>query len=105
MRHHNDIILDRSQKYTVQNGDTLVSIARSFYQDGSVYPLIFAASDEVADPDRIEVGVVLTIPELAVNTEDARAKKSLDEIIMEMATIEEHRGRMETAEMLRRHTK
>jgi LysM repeat protein len=105
LRHHNDIILDRAQKYTVQEGDTLVILARRFYQDGSIYPLIFAASDEIADPDRIEVGVILTIPELAVNFDDAKAKKSLDEIIMEIATIEEHRGRQETATMLRNHTK
>jgi hypothetical protein len=105
LRHHNDIILDNAQKYTVQRGDVLVSIARRFYQDGSLYPLIFAASDEVTDPDRIELGVTLTIPELAVNLNDQKARKSLFELILEMAAIEEHRGRINTAEMLRNHTK
>ncbi|MDR0455671.1 MAG: LysM peptidoglycan-binding domain-containing protein, partial [Treponema sp.] len=102
-RHHNDIILDRAQRYTVQREDTLVSIARRFYQDGSLYPLIFAASDEVADPDIIAVGVTLIIPELAVNLNDERARKSLFTLILEMADIEEHRGRNETAVMLRNH--
>jgi hypothetical protein len=105
MPHHNDIILDRAQSYTVQRGDVLVSIARRFYQDGSLYPLIFAASDEISDPDRIEVGVTLTIPELAANLNDQKARKSLFELILEMAAIEEQRGRKETAEMLRNHTK
>jgi hypothetical protein len=67
--------------------------------------LIFAASDEVSDPDRIEVGIVLTIPELAANLNDQKARKSLFELILEMAAIEEHRGRKETAEMLRNHVK
>jgi LysM repeat protein len=105
LRHHNDIILNQSQSYTVQKDETLVIIARRFYKDGSIYPLIFGASDEVADPDRIEVGTVLTIPDLELNWNDAKAKKSIDELILEIAEIEEHRGRKETAEMLRNHTK
>jgi hypothetical protein len=105
LRHHNDIILDRAQRYTVQRRDSLVSIAKRFYQDGSFYPLIFAASDEVADPDKIELGIILIIPDLALNLNDAKAKKSLDELMLEMAAIEESRGRKKTAEMLRNHTK
>jgi hypothetical protein len=40
-----------------------------------------------------------------MNLNDAKARKSLFELILEMATIEEHRGRINTAEMLRNHTK
>jgi hypothetical protein len=99
------IILDRSQNYTVQSGDTLVNTARRFYLDGSLYPLIFAASDDIPDPDRIEVDTILTIPDFALNWNDARAKKSIDELILEIAGIEEHSGRNDTAAMLRNHTK
>jgi LysM repeat protein len=105
IRHHNDIILNQSQSYTVQSGDTMVIIARRFYSDSSLYPLIFGASDEVSDPDRIEVGTILTIPDLELNWNDAKAKKSIDELILEMAGIEEHRGRNNTAAMLRNHIK
>jgi hypothetical protein len=104
-RHHNDLILDQAQRYAVQRGDTLVSIARRFYSDGSFYPLIYGASTEIPDPDRIEVGIILIIPDLDLNMNDEKAKKSLSELILEMAGIEEHRGRTGTATMLRNHIK
>jgi hypothetical protein len=103
--HHNDFILDRSQRYTVQSGDTLESVARRFYQDGSLYPLIFGASNQIPDPGRIEAGTILIIPNLELNMNDAKAKKSLDELILELAAIEEHRGRTGTAAMLRNHSR
>jgi hypothetical protein len=102
---HNGFILDRAQHYTVQRGDTLVSIARRFYSDGSLYPLIYGASTEVPDLDRIETGIILVIPDLELNMNDARAKKSLDELMLELAGIEDHRGRTGTAAMLRDHIK
>ena len=49
--------------YTVQSGDTLSKIARTVYGDARKYPLIQQAND-LADPSRIWVGQVLTIPPL-----------------------------------------
>ncbi len=48
--------------YTVVAGDTLWAIAERFYGDGSKFPKIAEASG-VANPDLINVGQVLTIPE------------------------------------------
>lgn len=48
--------------YTVVSGDTLWAIAERFYGDGSKYQRIADASG-VANPDLIQVGQVLTIPE------------------------------------------
>ncbi len=50
--------------YTVQSGDTLSKIARTVYGDARKYPLIQQANN-LADPSRIWVGQVLTIPSLA----------------------------------------
>jgi len=49
--------------YTVQPGDTLSKIARTVYGDARKYPLIQQANN-LADPSRIWVGQVLTIPSL-----------------------------------------
>ena len=48
--------------YTVVSGDTLWAIAEKFYGDGSKYQRIADASG-VANPDLIQPGQVLTIPE------------------------------------------
>jgi nucleoid-associated protein YgaU len=49
--------------YTVQAGDTLSAIARRFYGDANEYMDIFNANrDQLSDPDKIQVGQVLTIP-------------------------------------------
>ncbi|SKX45328.1 Putative mannose-specific lectin precursor [Mycobacteroides abscessus subsp. massiliense] len=48
--------------YTVVSGDTLWAIAERFYGDGNQYQKIADASG-VANPDLIQPGQVLTIPE------------------------------------------
>ena len=51
------------QKYTVQAGDSLSKIARQVYGDASAYMKIFEAnSDQLNDPNKIQVGQELTIP-------------------------------------------
>lgn len=51
--------------YTVTRGDTLGKIAAKLYGDAAKYPLIVAAN-HIADPDALEVGQVLVIPDLDV---------------------------------------
>jgi LysM repeat protein len=53
--------------YTVQRGDTLGKIARSFYGDATQYPLIQRANN-LSDPGHIWIGQVLVIPPLATPT-------------------------------------
>ena len=49
--------------YTVKKGDTLMTIAKKFYGDGSQYTKIKNAnSGKVSNPNSIPVGTVLTIP-------------------------------------------
>ena len=50
--------------YTVKSGDTLSKIAKAHYGDASTYNKIFDANRNILkDPDKIQPGQVLTIPE------------------------------------------
>jgi hypothetical protein len=52
-------------KYTVKSGDSLSKIAKHFYDDLHKYKQIFDANRDILDDeDKIEVGQVLTIPNL-----------------------------------------
>ena len=49
--------------YTVQPGDTLSKIAKQFYGNANSYMKIFEANkDKLTDPNKIQVGQVLKIP-------------------------------------------
>ncbi len=52
-----------AERYTVQPGDSLSKIARQFYGDAGAYMKIFEAnSDQLDDPNKIQVGQKLIIP-------------------------------------------
>lgn len=50
-------------KYTVKEGDTLFSIAQTYYNDGYQYPKI-AEANKLASADSLNTGQVLEIPKL-----------------------------------------
>ena len=53
-----------AQTYTVKPGDTLSKISKQFYGDSNEYMKIFYANrDQLRDPDRINVGQELKIPD------------------------------------------
>ena len=104
-RHSSGIILDGATTYIVVSGDTMSGIARRFYQDGSLYPLIMMVSPIVADIDQIDPGMTLTVPALAVNMNDATARQSLNRYLLQIAPIEDQRGRPQTAAMMRNHAR
>jgi nucleoid-associated protein YgaU len=52
-----------TRKYKVVAGDSLWRLAERFYGDGSLFTLI-AAANHIADPDVIQAGSTLRIPEL-----------------------------------------
>lgn len=51
-------------KYTVQPGDTLTTIARTFYGDGNKWKKIYEQNKEIIgiNPDSIEPGMIFDIP-------------------------------------------
>jgi hypothetical protein len=101
-RHYDDLILDGAQSRTVVSGETLSGISRNVYNNGFYFPLIMLASkDVVSDPDKIEPGMKLTIPDLQKNLDDPKARSSLKAYLKEVATIEDKRKRPEDAKGLR----
>jgi nucleoid-associated protein YgaU len=49
--------------YTVKSGDNLSKISKQFYGDSNEYMRIFYANrDKLKDPDKIQVGMVLSLP-------------------------------------------
>jgi LysM repeat protein len=54
------------RKYTVKPGDTLSKISKEFYGTPNQYMRIFEANrDQLRDPDKIQPGQELSIPEAA----------------------------------------
>jgi len=104
-RNSSGIILDGAVSYTVKRGDTLNRIARQYYKDGSLYPLIMMASGNVSDPDKILPRMRLTIPALRVNMDDPTARQSINRYFLQIANIEQRRGRTRTAALIRGHTR
>ena len=52
-----------AKTYKVQPGDTLSKIAKQFYGNANAYMQIFEANkDKLTDPNKIQVGQVLKIP-------------------------------------------
>ena len=54
----------KAKTYTVQSGDSLSKISQQFYGKAGEYNKIFEANrDKLSDPNKIQPGQVLTIPE------------------------------------------
>jgi hypothetical protein len=86
-----DIILDGAQTYTVVQNDSLSRIAAAQYGQGKGYffPIIMLASKdvEIADPDLIEPGMVLTIPPLEANLENVTARGRIKQFLKDIADV------------------
>ncbi|MDR3284210.1 MAG: LysM peptidoglycan-binding domain-containing protein [Treponema sp.] len=88
--HRSGLILTGAKDYTVVRGDTLSGLARKNYGDdnGYFFPLIMlASSDVVLDPDLIEPGMELTVPDLPKNLDNPNARKQLKEFLTDIAGI------------------
>jgi nucleoid-associated protein YgaU len=57
-------VIPANRKHTVQEGETLVSIAAKYYGDGRLASFLFRANrDRLMAPDRVPLGTILYIPE------------------------------------------
>jgi hypothetical protein len=101
-RYEDRLILDGAVDYVVQPDEWLTKIARKFYgnaQDFGVanayfFPLIMLASNEVVqDPDLIEVGMKLSIPDLQRNLDNADARQMMREFFTDIAAIYEQKAK------------
>ncbi|MDR2073169.1 MAG: LysM peptidoglycan-binding domain-containing protein [Spirochaetaceae bacterium] len=99
-----DIILDGATNYIVVKGDTLAEIAASKYGAGNRYffPLIQLANTAVVkNPDLIEVGDSLTIPNLQRNLGDAGATAVIRNAMLATATQYEQQSKPKAAAILK----
>jgi hypothetical protein len=97
-KYESRLILDGAGRYVVQPGDMLAAITRAQYgiNNGLYFPLIMlASSDTVSDPDLIEPGMELVVPDLQRNLEDANARQALKEFLREIAGVYQRKGTFE----------
>jgi nucleoid-associated protein YgaU len=59
--HPGQVLIIPAISYKVVSGDTLAELAKRFYGDATLFPLI-ADANEILDPDVIHVGRELIIP-------------------------------------------
>ncbi len=62
-------------KYTVKTGDTLFTIAQTYYNDGYKYDQI-AKTNNLSNPDILEIGQVLDIPSSSPSVQEVIAPTS-----------------------------
>ena len=98
--------LTGAQVYIVQRGDTLSEITRRFYgnltgvgnagrRNGFYFPVIMMATDDhdIVDPDRIEPGMRLLIPDLRRNLNNPEARNAIKRSLTDVAYIYSRKGR------------
>jgi hypothetical protein len=79
--------------YTVKKGDTLSEISRQAYNDGFYYPVIMLASRGVViNPDKIQPGMDLTIPDLERNKANNHSRTSMKNCLNGFANIEKNKA-------------
>ncbi|MCL2234006.1 MAG: LysM peptidoglycan-binding domain-containing protein, partial [Treponema sp.] len=103
-----------AQEHTVEEGDTLSAIARRFFGDfaavdyagtrnGFFFPVIITASDiNITNPDFIEPGMVLTIPDLQRNLDSPPARRAIRYSLLDATGLYGIRDRPLEEEGLRR---
>jgi hypothetical protein len=96
------LILDGASNYTVKSGDTLVDIAKHFYNNGYYYPVIVAANGSlIQNPDKIDPGLQIIIPDLQRNLNDSGARGIVKQALTAGIPFEQSRSRNETADGMR----
>jgi hypothetical protein len=102
-QYHDSLILTGAKSYTVIGGDTLSAITRKNYgnDNGYYFPLVMLASrDVVLDPDLIEPGMQLTIPDLQRNLNDQKARAELKKFLKDVSNIYDRKDQPTTRDRL-----
>jgi hypothetical protein len=92
------LILDGAERYVVKEWETLTKIARAKYGRGNAFffPLIMAASKDqmtvdIVNPDLIEPGMELLIPNLDVNRNNPAIRERLKTLRLSVCEIYKER--------------
>jgi hypothetical protein len=98
------LVLDGATNHTVVRGDTLADIAATKYGGSNMYffPLVrLANASTVPDPDVIEVGTRLTLPDLQRNLDSVGANALVRADMLSIAAQYERQGKPNAASTLR----
>ena len=98
------LVLDGAANYTTVKGDTLADIAASRYGGSNMYffPLIrLANASVVPNPDEIEIGTNLVIPNLQRNLDNVGANALIRVDMLAIAGQYERQGKPNAAQTLR----
>ena len=91
--------LSGAQNYAVVRGDSLSDITRKYYGDlkdvgdagsrnGFYFPVIMLASEgKIVDPDLIEPGMQLKVPDLKKNLNNPSARKAIKDCLNDVAYV------------------
>lgn len=97
--------LSGAQEYTIKSGDTLSAITRNYYgrltgvgaagqNNGFYFPLLMLASNHaIVDPDLIEPGMKLVVPDLAKNLANPVSRKAIKDFIKDVSYVYNRKGR------------
>ena len=102
-----------AQEYEIKSGDTLTQITQRYYggltdvgkagaSNGFYFPVIMLASDtNIVDPDFIEPGMKLKIPDLKRNLTASSSRKAIKDCLMDVAYVYNRKGNRLTEEGLK----
>ena len=105
--------LTGAQDYTVSSGDTLSQITRQHYgsladvgnagpNNGFYFPVIMVASDShIVDPDLIEPGMKMKVPDLKKNLANPTARKAIKDCLNDVSYVYNRKGNTATEEGLK----
>jgi hypothetical protein len=90
--YRDDLNLEGATAYIVQPGDTLTGVSKTIWggDKGYYFPVIMLASSQAAvinDPDVIEPGMQLIIPNLEKNLADAKARAAIKSYLKDVSDI------------------